>query len=89
MGSLISIPTFPDTKEAVLIDPVIELASRDKQLILDLGLDLKYVLNTHVHADHITGTGLLKKLLPGSQSVIAEVSGAKADVLVKEGDKVA
>lgn len=30
-------------------------------------------MNTHVHADHITGTGLLKKLVPGCQSVIAEV----------------
>ena len=71
-----------------MIDPVIELASRDKQLVLDLGLELKYVLNTHVHADHITGTGLLKKFLPSCKSVISEASGAKADVLVKEGDKV-
>merc|ERR1712179_797246 len=42
------------SKDAVLIDPVMEL-----------GLKLKYVMNTHVHADHITGTGRLKKLSPG------------------------
>lgn len=76
------------TKEAVLIDPVIELAERDAKLVGELGLDLKYVMNTHVHADHITGTGLLKKLVPGCQSLIAEVSGATADVHVQHGENV-
>ncbi|XP_071525512.1 persulfide dioxygenase ETHE1, mitochondrial-like isoform X2 [Panulirus ornatus] len=76
------------TKDAVLIDPVIELAERDAQLIKDLGLKLKFVMNTHVHADHISGTGLLKKLVPGCQSVISEESGATADTHVKHGDTV-
>merc|ERR1712183_35615 len=76
------------SKEAVLIDPVIELSERDANLVKELGLTLKYVMNTHVHADHITGTGRLKKLLPGVQSVISSKSGAEADVLVKDGDKI-
>merc|ERR1711915_423491 len=76
------------SKEAVLIDPVIELSERDVSLITDLGLKLKYVLNTHVHADHITGTGRLKKLVPGVQSVISAKSGAEADVLVNDGDRI-
>uniref|UniRef100_A0A8C1TBT9 ETHE1 persulfide dioxygenase n=1 Tax=Cyprinus carpio TaxID=7962 RepID=A0A8C1TBT9_CYPCA len=50
-----------DSREAVLIDPVLETVDRDLQLINDLGLTLKVALNTHCHADHITGTGLLKK----------------------------
>lgn len=36
-------------------------------------------VNTHVHADHITGTGYLKQLLPGTLSVISEAGCAKAD----------
>jgi len=72
------------THEAVLIDPVLETAERDSQLIKDLGLNLKYILNTHVHADHVTGTGMLKQLHPGAQSVISAASGARADVLLNE-----
>ncbi|XP_053669474.1 persulfide dioxygenase ETHE1, mitochondrial [Anopheles marshallii] len=67
------------TKEAILIDPVLEQAKRDAQLIKELGFTLKYALNTHMHADHITGTGYLKQLLPGTVSVISQNSGAKAD----------
>ncbi|MFP5520337.1 MAG: MBL fold metallo-hydrolase, partial [Bdellovibrionia bacterium] len=45
------------SKEAVLIDPVIETVERDLKLIHELGLKLKYVLDTHVHADHVTAAG--------------------------------
>ncbi len=42
------------------MDPVDRTADRDASLVKELGLKLLYVMNTHVHADHITGTGLLK-----------------------------
>lgn len=77
-----------EDKEAVLIDPVIEWAKRDKTLIDELGLRLKYALNTHMHADHITGTGQLKALLPGCRSMISRSSGAKADVLLEPYDRI-
>ncbi|XP_012941863.1 persulfide dioxygenase ETHE1, mitochondrial [Aplysia californica] len=72
--------------EAILIDPVIDTVDRDVRLVKDLGLKLIAAANTHVHADHITGTGELKKRVPGCLSYIAEVSGAQADVKVKEHD---
>ncbi|KYM79857.1 Protein ETHE1, mitochondrial [Atta colombica] len=75
-------------KEAILIDPVIEWADRDKTIVEDLGLKLKYALNTHMHADHITGTGRLKCLLPGCKSMISRSSGAKADILLEPNDQV-
>ena len=43
-----------------LIDPVDKTVDRDLKLINELGLKLVYAMNTHVHADHVTGTGLLK-----------------------------
>lgn len=75
-------------KTAVLIDPVVEWVERDKKIIEELGLTLKYALNTHMHADHITGTGRLKVLLPGCQSMISRSSGAKADILLEPNDQI-
>ncbi|KAI9999935.1 hypothetical protein NQD34_011778 [Periophthalmus magnuspinnatus] len=77
-----------DTKEAVLIDPVLETLSRDVKLIEELGLNLKVAVNTHCHADHITSTGLMKKQLVGLKSAIGKHSGAQADLLLTEGDKI-
>ncbi|KZC05125.1 Protein ETHE1, mitochondrial [Dufourea novaeangliae] len=75
-------------KTAILIDPVIEWAERDKSIIRELGLTLKYAVNTHMHADHITGTGRLKSLLPGCQSAISRTSGAKADIHLNPNDRI-
>ncbi|XP_045773670.1 persulfide dioxygenase ETHE1, mitochondrial isoform X1 [Maniola jurtina] len=76
------------TREAVLIDPVLEHAQRDAALIKELGFKLLYAMNTHMHADHITGTGKLKSLLPGTKSVIGKASGAQADMHLLDGDLV-
>lgn len=45
-------------------------------------------VNTHVHADHITGSGRLKTLVPECRSIISKASGAKADIYVEDGDKI-
>lgn len=74
------------TKEAILIDPVLETVDRDIQQITDLGLQLVFAVNTHCHADHITGTGQLKTKLEGVRSVISAHAGAQADIHFKEFD---
>jgi sulfur dioxygenase len=38
------------TKVGVLIDPVLETAERDAKLAKEIGIDVKYALNTHCHA---------------------------------------
>lgn len=76
------------TREAVIIDPVIDQLDRDTQLVRELGLTLLYTLDTHVHADHVTASGSLANRL-GTKTVLSERSGVGyADVLVKEGDHV-
>jgi glyoxylase-like metal-dependent hydrolase (beta-lactamase superfamily II)/rhodanese-related sulfurtransferase len=77
------------TREAVLIDPVFEHARRDAALIGELGLKLLFTLETHVHADHVTGASLLKRRL-GSSIAISKASGASgADRALSDGDLVA
>nr|ADK13088.1 hydroxyacylglutathione hydrolase [Knorringia sibirica] len=75
-------------KRALLIDPVDKTVDRDVALIRELGLKLIYAMNTHAHADHATGTGLLKSKVPGVLSVISKASNATADLFVEPGDKI-
>ncbi|MBC7472820.1 MAG: MBL fold metallo-hydrolase [Candidatus Sericytochromatia bacterium] len=63
------------TKEAILIDCVLEQVERDKKLIDELGLNLKYLLETHIHADHITGISKMKEFFPLVKSVVFNNSG--------------
>ena len=75
-----------ETHEAVLIDSVREHYERDRGLLLELGLTLKYTLETHVHADHITASGLFRMRL-GSRSAISARGGARcADIPLSDGD---
>lgn len=74
-----------ETKEAVIVDPVYEQAERDIKMIEQNGLKLLYAVNTHVHADHITGSGVLKRRLPSVSSAISLVSGGKADLYLEHG----
>jgi sulfur dioxygenase len=57
-------------------------------LIKELNFDLVYGVNTHLHADHVTGTGLLKEHFPSMKSVLSKFSGGKADILIDEGDTI-
>lgn len=47
-------------------------------------MDPIYGINTHLHADHITGTGKLKQIFPQMLSVISKFSDAQADILVTD-----
>ncbi|OIW11629.1 hypothetical protein TanjilG_31908 [Lupinus angustifolius] len=84
---LLADSSHPD-KPALLIDPVDKTLDRDLTIIQELGLKLVYAMNTHVHADHVTGTGLIKSEVPDVKSVISKASGAKADIYVEQGHKV-
>lgn len=74
------------TREAVLIDPVISHIDDYIAIINQHNLRLKYALETHVHADHITASGLLRARLGIQTGVSALCGAATADMQLNEGD---
>lgn len=74
------------THEAALIDPVLSQVERDFNLIKQLGLNLRYCLETHVHADHITGTAKLRDLTGCLGLVPANAEVSCADRFLQEGE---
>ena len=78
----------PETLEGVIIDPVKEKFERDLQLLEELGIELKYVMDTHVHADHVTAAGLFREMT-GAKTSVGESSGVPcADLLLQDGDEL-
>lgn len=75
------------TRHAVLIDPVFEQAERDLKLVAELDLTLTHVFDTHVHADHVTASGVLRERTKAT--VVGGVGGARcADIHVHHGEEV-
>ncbi|WP_404362491.1 MBL fold metallo-hydrolase [Corallococcus coralloides] len=75
------------TRQAVLIDPVLEQVDRDLRLVGELGLVLSHVFDTHVHADHVTASGTLRERT--NCQVVSGPGGARcADLQVRHGDTV-
>jgi len=78
----------PVTKEAALVDSVLEQGERDEKLLTELGLTLRYCLETHVHADHITGAGQLREIT-GCQNLVPQFAEvACADRHLNDGEVV-
>jgi glyoxylase-like metal-dependent hydrolase (beta-lactamase superfamily II) len=76
------------SRKAALIDPVVEHVDRDLRLVEELGLELQYIFDTHVHADHVTGAGALRTRTGAKTHFSARGGPACADVLLHDGDVV-
>lgn len=78
----------PVTKEAVLVDSVLEQVDRDERLLKELGLTLRFCLETHVHADHITGAGQLREIT-GCQNLVPQFAEVPcADRHLNDGEVI-
>jgi glyoxylase-like metal-dependent hydrolase (beta-lactamase superfamily II)/rhodanese-related sulfurtransferase len=74
------------TREAVMIDPVFDQHARDSALIRELDISLRYTLDTHCHADHVTGAWLMRAAV-GSRVGLSPAYGAEnVDLPLVDGD---
>jgi sulfur dioxygenase len=74
------------TASAILIDPVLENALRDLKLINELGLTLRYTIETHIHADHITALDALRQET-GCLGIVPQNAGVRlADKEFKDNE---
>src|SRR3954464_13608056 len=74
--------------EALIIDPVLEKVDRYLQLVAELDLKLVKAVDTHLHADHVTGLGALRDR---TRCITVMGEQTKADVVsmrVAEGDRL-
>src|SRR5271165_5366322 len=74
--------------EALIIDPVLEKVDRYLQLVRELDLKLVKAIDTHLHADHITGLGALRDK---THCITVMGEQTKADVVsmrIADGDKL-
>lgn len=78
----------PDDKEAVIIDPVDHHLERDLAHIERLGLQLAYILETHVHADHVTSAGRLHERTGARTAVPSGCGVPPAELQLHDGETI-
>jgi sulfur dioxygenase len=77
----------PAARVAALIDPVREQLDRDLRLVDELGLTLVQVVETHVHADHVTAAGPLRART-GATTAASEAGAPCVDRRLRHGDQL-
>ena len=79
-----------DSCKAIIIDAVLENVERDLKVLKELGLNLVFAIETHVHADHITGASMIKNRT-GAQIVYGggtEGMVTGADLFLHDGQEL-
>ena len=75
-------------REALIIDPVIEHTKKYIKILNDLELKLVKVIDTHIHADHITGLNELSKRTSCTKIMGDNSKSEVVDLRVKENEKI-
>jgi sulfur dioxygenase len=76
------------SREAVLVDPVFERHVRDAALVRELGLRLVCTLDTHCHADHVTGAWLMKQATGSRIGLAAAYAARHVDLPLVHGERI-
>ncbi|TGK32394.1 MBL fold metallo-hydrolase [Leptospira gomenensis] len=77
-----------ETKEAAIIDPVLETVERDLKFVRKLDLRLKYILETHIHADHISGAATIRGKTDAKTAISSLAKVDCADIQLTDEQKL-
>ena len=75
-------------REALIIDPVIENTDEYIKVLESLELKLVKVIDTHIHADHITGLNELNKRTNCTRIMGEKSKSEVIDLMIKDGEKI-
>lgn len=76
------------TKEAMLVDPLAERVADYEAELERRGLELKYVVDTHVHADHVSAGALLKQRTGAQYLMHRNSVSSCVDRRLEDGDRI-
>ncbi|HWC56617.1 MAG TPA: MBL fold metallo-hydrolase [Sphingomicrobium sp.] len=77
-----------ESREAALIDPVLETVERDLEQLQSLGLTLRFTIETHLHADHVTGASRLRDHTGCGCAAPDKSRVEDVDIAVREGEPI-
>ena len=75
-------------REALIIDPVIENVSAYIEILKELDLKLVKVIDTHIHADHVTGASKLKDITKCSTIMGDHTPAVSVEIKLKDGEYI-
>jgi len=75
-------------REALIIDPVIEHTNKYLKVLENLELKLVKVMDTHIHADHITGLNELNKITKCTRIMGEKSKSEVIDLKIKDNEKI-
>jgi sulfur dioxygenase len=85
-GTYTYILMHPETRDAIIIDPVEEQIDRDLEVLKSYNLNLRFAVETHAHADHITSAAKLVELTGAKTAAPADCGITTASIQLKHGD---
>jgi glyoxylase-like metal-dependent hydrolase (beta-lactamase superfamily II)/rhodanese-related sulfurtransferase len=78
----------PDTREAALVDPLLGREEHYLDVLEDQSLTLRYVFDTHTHADHLSGCALLRDRTGAEHGVHADSRISEGNLRLEEGRRI-
>ena len=87
-GCLGYVVADPDTRTAAIVDPEIEMVEPILDYVFEHGLKPAYVVDTHTHADHVSGARELKAKTTARIVMHEKAPASCVDIRVEDGDRL-